>query len=364
MPNHTQFAQRFVAAGAIAALTVLGFTACSSTSGSTSGSSKVGVALIVKTTTNPYFVSMENAAKAAATKDGVDLTLAAGKTDGDVPTQVAAIEAAIARGDKGILITPNGNGVNSALAKARKAGLYTIALDTVPTPPSAVDITFATDNYAAGQAIGKWTAAKLDGKHADIAMIDLFNTQVVSVDLNRDQGFLNGLGIKVPDANKNGSEAPSGNYTGGKGGTYTIAGHQPSNGDIPDGRTAMETILAKDPNVNVVYGINEPAAYGAYEALKAAGKEKGVLVVAIDGGCTGVGWVKSGILGATSQQYPSKMASEGMAAIVKLAKTGVVPKTSGSLGFFNTGSQLITDQPVSGLTSITSDQGNATCWKN
>jgi len=362
MRNRTQLARKILAVGAVATVAAVGVAGCSSTS--SSAPSKVGVALIVKTTTNPYFVAMETAAKAAAAKDGVDLTLAAGKTDGDIPTQVAAIEAAIARGDKGILITPNGPGVNSAIAKARKAGLLVIALDTVPTPPSSVDITFATNNYAAGQAIGKWTAAKLDGKHADIAMIDLFNTQVVSVDLNRDQGFLNGLGIKVTDSSKNGSEAPTGNYTGGKGGTYTIAGHEPSNGDVPDGRTAMETILAKDPNVNVVYGINEPAAYGAYEALKAAGKEKGVLIVAIDGGCTGVGWVKSGILGATAQQYPSKMASLGMAAIVKLAKTGKKPANSPGLSFYNTGSQLITDQPVAGLPSITSAQGLQTCWKN
>lgn len=343
---------------------ILGFTACSSNSSSSSGSGKVGVALIVKTTTNPYFVAMETAAKAAAAKDGVDLTLAAGKTDGDIPTQVAAIEAAIARGDKGILITPNGPGVNSAIAKARKAGLLVIALDTVPTPPSSVDITFATNNFAAGQAIGKWTAAKLDGKHADIAMIDLFNTQVVSVDTDRDQGFLSGMGITVPDKSKNGSEAPDGNYTGGKGGTYHIAGHQPSNGDTPDGRTAMETILAKDPNVNVVYGINEPAAYGAYEALKAAGKAKGVLFVAIDGGCTGVGWVQQGILNATAQQYPSKMASLGMAAIVKLAKTGKKPSVTPGLGFYNTGSQLITNDPQAGVPSVTADQGLTTCWKN
>jgi fructose transport system substrate-binding protein len=362
MLNHAQLSKKILAASAIAAVAAVGVAGCSSTS--STSSAKVGVALIVKTTTNPYFVAMETAAKAAAAKDGVDLTLAAGKTDGDIPTQVAAIEAAIARGDKGILITPNGPGVNSAIAKARKAGLLVIALDTVPTPASSVDITFATNNYAAGQAIGKWTAAKLDGKHADIAMIDLFNTQVVSVDLNRDQGFLNGMGIKVPDSSKNGSEAPSGTYTGGAGGTYTIAGHQPSNGDVPDGRTAMETILAKDPNVNVVYGINEPAAYGAYEALKAAGKEKGVLVVAIDGGCTGVGWVKSGIFGATAQQYPSKMASLGMAAIVKLAKTGKKPANSPGLDFYNTGSKLITDQPVSGLPSITSAEGSTTCWKN
>ncbi|WP_345763258.1 substrate-binding domain-containing protein [Diaminobutyricibacter sp. McL0608] len=349
---------RLMAAGSIAAIAALAFTGCSGSS----GSDKVGVSLIVKTTTNPYFVAMEDAAKADAAKAGVNLTLAAGKQDGDVATQVQAIEASIARGDKGILITPNGPGVQNEIDKARKAGLFVIALDTVPTPPSSVDITFATDNFIAGEDIGKWAAAQLDGKSADIAMLDLFNTQVVSVDLNRDQGFLKGMGITVPDSAKNGSEAKSGSYTGGKGGSYTIAGHQATNGDAADGRTAMETILAKDPNVNVVYTINEPAAYGAYQALKAAGKDKSTILVSIDGGCTGVGQVQSGIIGATSQQYPSKMASLGMEAIVKLAKTGTKPKVTPGLDFYNTGSRLITQTPVSGVTSITPDQGSKICW--
>ena len=355
--------KRLLAIASIAAVAAIGLAGCSSTgSGSGSSSGTIGVSLIVKTTTNPYFVSMEDAAKADAAKDGVDLTLAAGKIDGDVATQVQAIEAAIGRGDKGILITPNGPGVQNAIDKARKAGLYVIALDTVPTPPSSVDITFATDNFAAGDAIGKWAAAQLNGKSADIAMLDLFNTQVVSVDLNRDQGFLKGMGITVPDSSKNGSEAPSGSYTGGKGGSYKIAGHQSTNGDAADGRTAMETILAKDPNINVVYAINEPAAYGAYQALKAAGKTQGTILVAIDGGCTGVSQVKSGIISATSQQYPSKMASLGMEAIVKLAKTGQKAKTTNGLDFFNTGSQLVTNTAVPGLKSITPDAASSICW--
>jgi fructose transport system substrate-binding protein len=124
----------------------------------------------------------------------------------------------------------------------------------------------------------------------------------------------------------------------------------------------METLLSKNPNINVVYAINEPAAYGAYQALKAAGKEKSTLLVAIDGGCTGVKQVTQGIIGATSQQYPSKMAALGIKAIVTLAKTGKKPAVSGGLDFFNTGSQLVTDKPVSGLTSITSSQGAKECW--
>ena len=367
MPLHMKSRRTLALAASLAAVTALSLTACSpagsAAPAATAGADEqVGVTLIVKTTSNPFFVSMEDAAKADAEKANVKLTLAAGKKDGDTDSQIQAIENAISRGDKGILITPNGPAVINEIDKARKAGLYVIALDTVPDPASSVDITFATDNFAAGELVGKWTAAKLDGKAANIAMLDLFSDQIVTVDTARDQGFLKGLGIAVPDPSKNGSEAASGSYTGGKGGSYTIAGHQATQGAEDGGRSAMETLLSKDPNINVVYTINEPAAYGAYQALKAAGKEKDVIIVSVDGGCTGVGYVKDGIIGATAQQYPSKMASLGMEAIAKIARGGEAPKPTDGLDFFSTGQQLVTDQPQTGVDSITSSDATSTCW--
>ena len=241
------------------------------------------MSLILKNTSNPFFVSMQKDAEAEAEALGVELTVAAGKEDGDTATQIAAIEAAIANGDKGILITPSGDAVVPALDKARAAGLLVIALDTPPNPATAVDITFATDNYLAGQLIGQWTAGQLGGKKATIAMLDLFSDQVVSVDTARDQGFLNGMGIvDAEDKSGNGKEPATGEYSGGD---YEVVCHEPTNGAVDGGKSAMETCLAANGDVNVVYTINEPAAQGAYDALKAAGKEAGVLIVSVDGGC-------------------------------------------------------------------------------
>ncbi|MFB8368828.1 substrate-binding domain-containing protein [Pseudarthrobacter sp. NPDC055928] len=358
-------ARRLVAAGAVLTLGTLSLTACGGNSPATSGtdsSEKVGVSLIVKTTSNPFFVSMQEGAKKAAEADGVDLKLAAGKADGDEDTQIQAIENAISKGDKGILITPNGPSVVDALKKAKDAGLFVIALDTPPDPADAADITFATDNFAAGELIGKWTATQLAGKKATIALLDLFDDKVVSVDYNRDQGFLTGLGIDTADAKKNGDEAKTGKYTGGKGGEYEIVGSQASQGAEDGGRTGMETLLSKNPNINVVYTINEPAAAGAYEALKSAGKEKDVLIVSVDGGCAGVDNVKSGVIGATAQQYPVKMAEMGVKAIVELAKTGKKPANSEGLDFFNTGVELVTDKPADGVKSITTTEASHICW--
>jgi fructose transport system substrate-binding protein len=346
------------AALTVAACGSSGSSSSSASGGSSSGGSKVSVALILKNFTNPYFVTMRHDAQAEAAKQGIALTVTAGQKDGDTSTQIASIENAISAGDKGILITPNGPAVTPAIAKAKAAGIEVIALDTVPTPPSTVNITYATDNFQAGKLIGQWTRSQLHGKPAVIAMLDLFNNQVVSVDVNRDHGFLTGMGINPGNPAANGGEKSSGSYAGG---TYTIACHQPTQGAIDGGRTAMETCLSKNPNINVVYSINEPAGIGANNALQAAGK-KGVLIVSIDGGCTGVNEVKKGVIGATSQQYPGKMAALGIDAIKTLATKKVAPTTSAGLNFHNTGVTLITDKAVAGVPSVSSTQGATTCW--
>ena len=124
----------------------------------------------------------------------------------------------------------------------------------------------------------------------------------------------------------------------------------------------MEALLAKDPDINVVYTINEPSAAGAYEALKAVGKEGSTLIVSVDGGCPGVANVKDGVIGATSQQYPLQMASLGIEAIAAFAKDGTKPAPTEGKDFFDTGVALITDKPVDGVTSIDTTKGTELCW--
>ena len=124
----------------------------------------------------------------------------------------------------------------------------------------------------------------------------------------------------------------------------------------------METLLSKDPEINVVYTINEPSASGAYEALKAVGREGDVLIVSVDGGCPGVADVADGVIGATSQQYPLLMASLGIEAIKTWADTGVKPEPTEGKDFFDTGVALVTDKAVEGVDSIDTQTGTDRCW--
>ena len=326
------------------------------------GDEEVAVTLITKTATNPFFIAMQKGAEEAGKANNVSITTAAGKEDGDETTQIAAIEAAVARGDKGILITPATDGVNPAIEQARSAGLYVIALDTPPNPPDAVDITFATDNFKAGELIGKWAAGTLDGEKANIALLDLFNDKVVSVDYNRDQGFLTGMGIDVRDKMKNGDEDKTGKYTGGKGGDYEIICNEPTNGATDQGKTAMETCLAKSKDINLVYSINEPAGVGAAEALEAAGVK--ATIVSVDGGCD------PGITAVEERHHRRHLsavpARHGRSSVSRpsprrSARTSI-PRSPVGLDFYDTGVKLVTDKPVDGVESIDTTEAEGLCW--
>ncbi|MGA0541267.1 sugar ABC transporter substrate-binding protein [Neotabrizicola sp. VNH66] len=319
----------------------------------TGAAAETSACLITKTDTNPFFVKMKEGAEAKAAELGVTLKSYAGKVDGDHESQVAAIEACVADGAKGILLTASDTkAIVDSVKAARDAGVLVIALDTPLDPIDAADATFATDNFKAGLLIGEWAKATMGdaAANAKIALLDLSIAQP-SVDVLRDQGFLQGFGIDLADPNKWGDESDA-----------RIVGNEVTSGNEEGGLKAMEALLAKDPDINVVYTINEPSAAGAYEALKAAGKEQGVLIVSVDGGCPGVQDVKAGVIGATSQQYPLLMASLGIEAIAKFAADGTKPAPTEGKDFFDTGVALITDKPAAGIESIDSAKGLELCW--
>jgi len=244
--------------------------------------------------------------------------------------------------------------VNDAIKKARDAGLYVIALDTPTDPPDVVDITFATDNCLAGEAIGQWAAGKLAGAKATIARLVIFNDRMVSVDYCRDNGFLRGMGIDIKDLTVMGDEEATGSYTTGAGGEYEIVCLEATGANEEGGRKGMETCLSKNPDINVVYTINEPTAFGAAEALKAAGRTIGtdVYIVSVDGGLAGVEAVKAGEIQATSQQYPLLMAKLGVEAIKTIADGGAPPSNTSADGtFFDTGVKLCTEDPQDTVTA-------------
>ena len=324
---------RVVAFGT-AVLLSIGFAACGG------GKDEVTVGLITKRNSNPFFVKIKDIAKKTAGDDNVKLLTAAGKSDIDNASQVAALAKMTADGAKGILITPaDSTAVVPAIEKARRAGVTVIALDTPTQPRSAVDALFATDNAQAGELIGRYAKAKAveKGFEPKIAMLDL-SPGITSGQLRHD-GFLKGFGIKDGDPR--------------------IAGSVNTLGETARAEAGMKQLLQKDPGVNIVYTVNEPAAFGAAAALKAAGRSQNdVILVSVDGGCDAIkNGVRPGVIDATAQQYPENMARLGVDALASEARGGKKPS-----GYENTGVELITGDAVKGVPSKDVAFGVRNCW--
>jgi fructose transport system substrate-binding protein len=337
---------RLAALSAVAALGV-GVVACGSDDsggggggGSSSKNKEVTIGLITKTESNPFFVKMKEGAQAQAKKDNVKLLTASGKSDTDNASQVTAMENMTTQGAKVILDVPaDSKAIVPAIKKARDAGVTVIALDTPTQPQDAANALFATDNLKAGELIGQYAkaAVKKMGITPKIAMLDL--APGISVGQLRHDGFLKGFGIKEGDPQ--------------------IVGAAPTLGDQAKGQAAMETLLQKDKDINVIYSINEPSGFGGATALKAAGKDpKDFILVSVDGGCNAIkNGIKPGIIDATSQQYPLKMAELGVEKGAAAARGGEKPS-----GYTDTGVTLITATPMPGVDSKDAAYGEQNCW--
>ncbi len=320
-----------LAAGAVIGL---GVSACGD------DEERITAGLIIKQDTNPFFVKIEDTAKKTAGDENVELLVAAGKSDVDNESQVAALEDMTERGAKGILITPaNSAAVVPAIEKARDAGVTVIALDTPTDPESAVDALFATDNLKAGELIGRYAKAKAveDGIEPRIAMLDLGPGS--DSGRLRHEGFLEGFGIEDGDPQ--------------------IVGSVDTEGNEAKGEAGMRELLEQDPGINIVYTVNEPAAFGAASALDEAGRsDDDVILVSVDGGCEGIKrGIRTGEIDATSQQYPENMASKGVEAVAEAARGGAKPS-----GYLDTGVVLITGDSVDGVESEDEAFGVRNCW--
>lgn len=311
------------------------------------------VGLITKTDANPFFVAMKEGALREAAELGVQLQTFAGSHDGDSQAQVRAIDDLIAVGAEGILITPSDPAaLVPAVTRARQAGLAVIALDTPFDRSDSADGTFATDNFRAGELIGSWSRAWMDAsrREAVIATLDGSGTGV-TVEVLRNQGFLHGFGIDIRNPDRMYDEDDP-----------RIVASAATMGTVAGGRSAMESLIRADSSINVVYAINEPAAAGAYAALRALGAEDDVLIVSVDGGCSGVRSIAAGELGATAMQYPVRMATLGVRAVVELTRTGTRPLNTPGLNFHDTGTTLVTEEAVPRVPSISASRALRECW--
>jgi fructose transport system substrate-binding protein len=325
-----------LAAGLLVSAAACGSDDAGSGSGSGSDSTDVTIGIVELNLSNPFFGTLEKATESAAKAKGWKVMKAEAKVPGDSATQVTAIENMIANKVKAIVLDPaNPTALVDVVKKARDKGILVVTVNATLTPIEAADATFATDNTAAGKLIGQWAKATAPASPR-IAMLDFDLSDGPAG--GRHNGYLEGYGITGEDPK--------------------IAGSALTKGTVETGQSAMENLLSAHADINTVYTINEPVAHGAYTAIKNKGLEGKVSITSVDGACSGVQDVKDGIIGATAMQFPSKMGELAVAAADAFLKDGTKPKS----GLNDSGTVLITDKPVDGIESQTSEWGLQNCW--
>lgn len=311
-----------------------------------SSADPISMCIITKSNTNQVFVLMKEAAQKRADELGIKLISYAGKYSGDVTSQVDAIGNCMSAKVNAILIVPNDtSALVPQVLEARAAGIVVMVIDSPMDPVDAADGTFATDNFQAGVLIGEWAKAYLGDKAADarIAMLDQ-NTTMVTNDVLRDIGFLTGFGIEVPNKKIWGSETDP-----------RVVGHEITLGTADQAQKAMENMLQRDPTINLVYTTDEDAAAGVAQALRNAGRDD-VLLVTVDGTCSGIKMVESGEIAATSMQFWLKMVTDAMDAAHAQITDGTPAPVTPGLDYTDTGTTLLTNRPVDGIASVDSKE--------
>jgi simple sugar transport system substrate-binding protein len=262
-----------------------------------------------------FFFVLQNAAKKwdKAHKDAT-VIFAQGKSATDDAGEIAAIQDMVAKGVKGIAITPTSPAVSRELDKAVKKGVKVVLIDNdIPAWKKKTSVV-ATNNYKGGLLAGKYLSTRL--KAGDTLGILEGVPGVPALD-DRVRGMLAGLGPLRTQ--------------------IKVVARLATDCAQDKGLTAAQDILTRTSDVTAIYAACGPPVLGAVEVLKNAGKKPGeVILVGFDALPDEVAQIKAGWETASVAQFPAKMGLLGIDTTYKAVKGKKVPKN------VDTGTALVT----------------------
>jgi ribose transport system substrate-binding protein len=277
--------------------------------GSMASEKKTVIGFIPMTMNNEYFVTMVNAAKIEAKKQGVSLLVQAGERHGSADEQLRIIEDMITREVDAICVVPSSStGLVSAIKKAQKAGIPVVNLDT-RIDPSAVKAEgmkpvpyIGTNNFDGAKMGGDYALKNLgiDGK--EVAILTGISGQQNASD--RRNGFV--------DATK---------------GRVKVVAEQTANWEVEQGYNVFQNILQANPNIGFVFASNDNMGLGAVRAIKAAGR-KDIQVLGYDAISAALEAVEEGKMAGTVAQFPAEMGIQGVQAALKIINGESVPEVT------------------------------------
>jgi ABC-type sugar transport system substrate-binding protein len=302
---------------ATAVALMVSVAACNSgnDTGTGQGSGVIKVGLITKFPVDFYDTMVDAVKQYDADHADVEVIYGQGKSGTDDEGEIAIIENMIVQQVKAIAITPTSPNVQAALDKAVQAGIKVVLIDNDIPGWAGKSSVVATDNLAGGKLAGTWVA-----QHAKPgSVVGILQGRLGNPSLDdRVKGFKSTLG------------------TAG-----TVVAEPATDCDQTKGLNAAQDLLTAHPDVAVIYGACGPPIIGALQAIKAAGKAQGsILVVGFDAAPDELVAIKAGDEAASVAHFPAKMGSLGIDTAVKAAKGETVPPN------VDTGTEVVTKDNV------------------
>ena len=252
------------------------------------GSSGNVIGFSVSTLNNPFFVTLTEGAKKAASEKNVELVVV--DAGDDAAKQTSDIEDLVSRNVGVLIVNPvDSDAVAPAVKSAMSQGIKVIAVDRGVNGVD-VDCQIASDNVAGARMATEYLM-ELVGEGAKVA--ELQGVPGASVTIDRGEGF-----HQVADK------------------SLQVAASQTANFNRAEGMTVMENILQSDGAIKGVFAHNDEMALGAVEAVAASGKD--IKIVGFDATDDAQKAVKDGKMAATVAQKPDKMGETAIETAVKI----------------------------------------------
>jgi ABC-type sugar transport system substrate-binding protein len=251
----------------------------------------------------PFFVHMMKAVKGEAEKLG-GISVIESDGQGSSPKQTSDVEAAMVKGAKGIVISPNEvDAMAPAIKAAIDAGVPVVTIDRRVDKVEGILAHVGADNVKGGEAQGE-LVMKLFPNGAKV--VNLQGQPGASPAIDRNKGLHNVLD-KAADK-------------------YKFVFEQTANFARDKGLSVTEAALAgmAEPP-DVIVAANDDMALGAMEAVKARGLEGKVAILGFDALPEALAAVRDGKLTATIEQFPGGQSAQAVQILVDKVKNGKDP---------------------------------------
>jgi ribose transport system substrate-binding protein len=266
------------------------------------------VAFVMKTLNHPFFLDMQRGAQEAAGNARIQLVVQAAEREIDVEKQVQIIENLLQTGIRALIVTPSGSReIATAIAKANRANVPVIVVDTRVDPKAAADNNLrlesfiGSDNYDGGRIAGDYLAGATGG-NARVAVLE-------------------GIpGHETGDSRLRGFRDALGKHPG-----VRIVASQPANWERDQGFTVFQNMLQAHADVDAVFACSDLMALGAVEAIAAAGRSGRIRVVGFDALDDARKAIAEGRMDASVAQSPREMGRLAVESAARLLRGEAVP---------------------------------------